>query len=89
MDCVFTQLDESRVRCVRCGRIVKTPYVAEPERVKAPCRSSKSLGLGDTVAKVFKITGITTLAKVAYRFVGKSCNCDNRQDKLNRIVPYR
>ena len=45
-----------------------------------------SEGLGDTLEKVFKKTGIDKLAKFV---LGEDCNCDKRKEKLNKIFPYR
>ena len=47
--------------------------------------STKSKGLGDTVAKITKATGID---KLVHKVVGEDCGCDKRQDALNKIVPY-
>ena len=44
----------------------------------------KSKGLGDTVEKFMKTTGIHSLAKAT----GKVCGCNKRQDTLNRLFPY-
>jgi hypothetical protein len=46
----------------------------------------KSVGLGDTVEKIFEATGI---AKVAKFIMGEDCGCDERKAKLNAIFPYR
>lgn len=45
----------------------------------------KSKGLGDTIAKVTKATGIDRVVKAV---VGDDCGCDERREKLNRIFPY-
>ena len=42
---------------------------------------NKSKGLGDTVAKITKATGIK-------KVVDKDCGCAKRQDTLNRLFPY-
>ena len=41
----------------------------------------KARGLGDTVEKVFKKTGIDKVAKF---ILGEDCGCDKRLDNLNR-----
>jgi len=44
-----------------------------------------SKGLGDTVEKITKATGI----KKAVKFLaGEDCGCDDRKDKLNHLFPY-
>lgn len=46
----------------------------------------KSKGLGDTVAKITKATGI----KKAVKFIaGEDCGCDQRQERLNKLFPYK
>lgn len=45
-----------------------------------------SEGLGDTLEKVFKATGID---KVAKWIAGEDCGCDKRKEKLNKMFPYR
>jgi hypothetical protein len=44
-----------------------------------------SKGLGDSVEKVFKATGID---KVAKWVLGEDCGCDERKAKLNKLFPY-
>lgn len=44
-----------------------------------------SKGLGDTVEKVLKGTGIDKLAKF---ILGEDCNCHERKEKLNKLFPY-
>ena len=45
-----------------------------------------SEGLGDTVEKITKATGI----KKAVKFLaGEDCGCDERQEKLNQLFRYK
>ena len=46
----------------------------------------KSKGLGDTVAKVTKATGIDKIVKAV---VGDDCGCDKRKELLNKWFPYK
>ena len=46
----------------------------------------KSTGLGDTVEKVFRKTGIDKVAKAV---LGDDCGCDKRQELLNDLFPYK
>lgn len=46
----------------------------------------KSKGLGDTISKVTKATGVE---KVVKAFFGEDCGCDERRDRLNKMFPYR
>ena len=41
-------------------------------------------GLGDTVHRVLSLTGIPYIAKA----VGAPCGCEERREKLNKMVPY-
>tara|TARA_R110001592_G_scaffold328242_1_gene609690 strand:+ start:1771 stop:1914 length:144 start_codon:yes stop_codon:yes gene_type:complete len=45
-------------------------------------KSVKSKGLGDTISKITKATGLNKLAP-------KGCGCDKRQSQLNKIFPYK
>ena len=45
----------------------------------------KSKGLGDSVEKVLKATGID---KVAKKILGDDCNCQERKNTLNKLFPY-
>ncbi len=44
-----------------------------------------SKGLGDTVEKIFKKTGID---KVAKWLLGEDCGCESRKQTLNQMFPY-
>lgn len=48
----------------------------------------KSRGLGDTIAKVTKTTGIKSIVDKVASATGKDCGCSKRQDTLNRLFPY-
>lgn len=49
----------------------------------------RSRGLGDTIAKVTRVTGIEKAVKVVTQAVGvKDCGCSQRQETLNRVFPY-
>ncbi len=50
----------------------------------------KSKGLGDTVEKITKFTGVKTLTEIAARAVGyEDCGCDKRKAWLNNQFPYK
>ena len=49
---------------------------------------NKSKGLGDTVAKITKATGIKKVVDTVAKATGKDCGCGKRQDTLNRLFPY-
>ena len=48
----------------------------------------KSKGLGDTIAKITKATGIKKVVDTVSKVTGKDCNCGKRQENLNRLFPY-
>jgi hypothetical protein len=48
----------------------------------------KSRGLGDTIAKITKATGIKKAVKTVFGAFNKDCGCSERQAKLNRMFPY-
>lgn len=49
----------------------------------------KSKGLGDSIEKVTRATGIKTVVKKAAAAVGvDDCGCNKRRDTLNRVFPY-
>ena len=49
----------------------------------------KSRGLGDTVEKITKTTGVKRLVKLAAEKTGKHCGCNKRKEILNKIFPYK
>jgi hypothetical protein len=49
----------------------------------------KSKGLGDTIEKVTKATGIKRVVDVVSEATGKDCGCKGRRDALNRVFPYK
>jgi hypothetical protein len=48
----------------------------------------KSRGLGDTVSKFTKATGIKAVVDTAFDAMDKDCGCRERQSKLNKLFPY-
>ena len=50
--------------------------------------NKKSKGLGDTVAKITKATGIKKVVDTVAKATGKDCGCKKRQQTLNRFFPY-
>ena len=57
---------------------------SEYKRYKKRQRA-KSKGLGDTVKKATKATGIDKAVKFV---AGEDCGCDERQEKLNNFFSY-
>ena len=49
----------------------------------------KSQGLGDTVEKFTRTTGLKTLTEIAVKAIGyRDCGCDKRKNWLNKQFPY-
>lgn len=49
-------------------------------------KKKQSKGLGDTIEKITEATGIK---KVVEWVAGSDCGCDERKEKLNKLVPYK
>jgi len=48
----------------------------------------KTKGLGDSVEKFTKATGIKKVVESVSKATGKPCGCNQRRDSLNRMFPY-
>ena len=52
--------------------------------------SNKPRGLGDSIAKVTKATGLNSLAQMGANLLGKKdCGCNKRKETLNKVFPYK
>ena len=49
---------------------------------------NKSKGLGDSIEKFTKATGIKKVVDTVNKITKKPCNCGKRKDTLNRLFPY-
>jgi hypothetical protein len=52
----------------------------------------KSKGLGDTIAKITKATGVQSFTNFLNNngvFGKKGCGCDKRKEQLNEKFPYK
>jgi len=49
---------------------------------------NKSKGLGDSIEKFTKATGIKKVVDTVGKITKKPCNCGDRKDTLNRLFPY-
>ena len=52
-------------------------------------KSSESHGLGDTIAKITKATGIKAVVDAVSEATGRDCGCQERQGALNKMFPYK
>ena len=52
--------------------------------------NNKSRGLGASIARFTKATGINSLAQMGAKIVGKKdCGCNKRKEVLNKKFPYK
>ena len=49
----------------------------------------KSKGLGDSIEKFTKVTGIKKVVDTVSKATGKDCGCNKRKDQLNKAFPYK
>lgn len=71
----------------------KTPNKPKDKRTKAYKQwvakyEKQSSGLGDSVEKVTKATGIKKVVDTIFDALGKDCGCDGRKKTLNELYPY-
>ena len=50
--------------------------------------TKKPKGLGDSIEKITKATGIKKVVDTVSKVVKKDCGCGKRKDTLNRLFPY-
>ena len=49
---------------------------------------NSTTGLGDTVEKITKATGIKAVVDKVFDAFGQDCGCDKRKEKMNKLYPY-
>ena len=49
----------------------------------------ESKGLGDTIEKITKATGIKKVVDTISKVTGKDCGCEDRKETLNKRFPYK
>jgi len=49
---------------------------------------NKSKGLGDSIEKITKATGIKKVVDKVAKATGKDSGCGKRKETLNRLFPY-
>jgi len=49
----------------------------------------KSKGLGDTIEKITKATGVKTVVEKVSELTKKPCGCIKRKEALNKVFPYK
>ncbi len=48
--------------------------------------NQKDKGFGDTLARIFTATGVKAVVEAV---AGKDCGCQERQEALNELFPYK
>ena len=51
--------------------------------------NNKSKGLGDSIEKFTKATGIKKVVDTLSKTTKKDCGCNKRKNKLNKLFPYK
>ena len=64
----------------------KAIYLVESYKELKENVANQPEGLGDSIAKITKATGISKAVKA---IAGEDCGCDERKDKLNKIFNYK
>ena len=59
------------------------------KRTRAYKDSLKDKGLGDTVERITKATGIKAVVDKVKDVTGWDCKCEERKEKLNKLFPYK
>jgi hypothetical protein len=50
---------------------------------------SKDKGFGDTLARIFTVTGVKAVVEKVSEVTGTDCGCSQRQEALNELLPYK
>ena len=60
-----------------------------PRKTSRKKAAPRSKGLGDSIEKFTKKTGIKKVVEKVSEVTGIDCGCDERKNLLNKIFPYR
>lgn len=71
----------------KIGKTTKTKNSKEFEKFKKN-HEQGSTGLGDTVEKITKKTGIKKVVDKIFDKLGTDCGCDDRKKKMNALFRY-
>ena len=77
------------VQGLKAGLAKEAERLEEDGAAVDTVRIMKSKGLGDSIEKVTKATGIKAFVERTNRVLGKDCGCSARRDKLNKMFPYK
>lgn len=82
----FYQTIDRRSKDYREYKKWKAGYLAKGYEELKESVANQSKGLGDSIAKITKATGIDKVVKVV---AGDDCGCDERKSKLNKLFSYK
>lgn len=51
--------------------------------------NQKDKGFGDTLARIFTVTGVKAVVEAVAEATGTDCGCSQRQEALNELIPYK
>ena len=83
MDCQYEPIGSGKLRCRQCGDIATRQT---NRNCIMPTYGPHRPGLGDHIAVGLTMLGVTKERYAAW--LGKPCNCQKRQEKLNRLGRY-
>lgn len=72
--------------CIKAGNTLESMELPQVEESALETLKKPSTGLGDVVEKITTVTGIKAVVEAV---VGDDCGCDERKEKLNRLLPFK
>ena len=66
-----------------------TGFFKEEAEEDSKSSESESQGIGDTIAKIARATGVKAAIDAVGEATGRDCGCQKRQDALNEMFPYK
>ena len=92
LHCILKRVNCSENECRECKftEVIRTAETMDVwrHRRKQWSPGQPSQGVGDTVTKVTKVTGIARGVAVVAEMFGFDCGCDKRRKLLNKLFPY-
>lgn len=87
--CVLLRCNSTEEKCEGCQYIDKS-VVLELDCESPPwIVGQSSQGLGDTITKITKATGVRKIVNKLSEVTGIPCGCEKRRELLNNWWPYR
>lgn len=80
------EIIDRRSKDYREYKVWKAKYLKEGYQELKESVSNQPEGLGDTIAKITKVTGIDKVVKAV---AGDDCGCNDRKEKLNKLFNYK